>query len=243
MNELLQKNLKELNKRDPELASRLEKWSVSPAVRIVNSQKGLPVIKAGNITLHSLVDPEREAKEWMGRAEVREVLKGQQAVGVLGFGTGYHIKALLQIEGLSLTIFEPSLDIVRLALEVMDFSASLPRLSWVVDIERTSGIRRLSILRHQPSLRFHKTSYPLWLEIFNPSETMGDLKRAFSKDAAISDFLAHFPPDAPADLGVLTEKIRQGTGPISEWQTMFLLMEEFQKEGSKGARGQGAKGK
>lgn len=229
MNELLQKNLKELNKKDSELASRLEKWSISPAVWIVNSQRGLPVIKAGNITLHSLVDPEREAKEWMGRAEVREVLKGQQPVGVLGFGTGYHIKALLQTEGLSFTVFEPSLDILRLALEVMDFSASLPRLSWVVDIERTSGIRHLSILRHQPSLRFYKTLDPLWSEIFSPSETMGDLKRAFAYDVAISDFLEHFPPDAPADLGILAEKIRQGTGPISDWQTMFLLMEELGK--------------
>ncbi len=229
MNGYLQKNLKELNKKDSELASRLEKWSISPAVRIVNSQKGLPVIKAGNITLHSLVDPEREAKEWMGRAEVREVLKGQQPVGVLGFGTGYQIKALLQTEGLSFTVFEPSLDILRLALEVMDFSASLPRLSWVVDIERTSGIRHLSILRHQPSLRFYKTFYPPWLEIFSPSETMGDLKRAFANDVAISDFLEHFPPNAQADLGILAEKIRQGTGPLSECQTMFLLVEELGK--------------
>jgi hypothetical protein len=243
MGNWLEKNLEMMKKGNPELSSRMEGWKVSSTFEVVYARNGLPVTRAGNITFHSLVDPEKEARAWVEKEVVREKIHRSKRIAVLGFGTGYHVRALLHATDGSIRVLEPSMDILRLAFEAVDLSALLPRISWAVGLEEMSPEDSVPLLQHRPSMRFYKTHFPQWVEKMVRRETMEDLKVAFRHDEAIFRFLDGFPPNDPADLKLINSRIREGRKPLPPWQTMFLLIEEFETQGFNRLRVLGSKGK
>jgi hypothetical protein len=227
----LQNSIDELSKKDSDLALRLQNTNPSADIGIVFSRTGLPVIKIGQVTFHSMMDPEKEARDWAGRMEVSPPFQKDNRVAVFGFGMGYHVKALLDRGCPSVTVLEPRLDILRVALEWGDFSEYINRITWVVDLQNLPSGKFPALLRHQPSARIYRNIFPLWEERLTTGdghkETMGDLLEAFKDHREITEFIRAFPPDEPANLERLAERIVRDHSPLRDWQIVFLLMKEF----------------
>ena len=228
----LSKNLEKLLRKNPDLAMRLRNAHPPPEIRVISSRTGLPVIKIGKATFHSMTDPEKEARDWAGRVTVSPSFQEDDRVAVFGFGMGYHVKALLDRGCPSLTVLEPRLDILRVALEWRDFSEYINRITWVVDFQNLPRREFSIFLRHQPSARFYRDIFPSWEERLTTGaghkETMGDLLESFKDHREIREFLKAFPPHDPANLDRLAERIVRNQGPLRDWQIIFLLMKEFQ---------------
>ena len=224
----LRQNLERLLRENPDLANRLKNTHPRPEVQVVFFRTGLPVIKIGHITFHSMMDPEKEARDWAGRAEIFQPFP---EVAVFGFGMGYHVKALLDRGYPSVTVLEPRLDVLRVALEWVDFSEYMNRITWIVDLQNLPSGKFPILLRHQPSTHVYRNIFPLWEKRLATGdghrETMGDLLEAFKDHREISEFLKVFPPDEPANLDRLAERIVGGQSPVKDWQIVFLLMKEF----------------
>jgi hypothetical protein len=235
MESFLQKNLEELKKRDPDLAARLEKTNPSGDLQVLFSRDGLPVTRNGHTTLHSLRDPVKDGRDWANRQRIPDNHSGKKRIAVFGLGTGYHIKALLDRGCTLITVLEPRLDVIRLALEWVDFSAYLQGIDWVVDIEKIPDLKEFVYYLHQPSARSYKDLFPLWTREFprtgDAPETIADLKKAFEGNKAINAFLDTFPADEPLNLNALVERILKTHGPVEDWQVIFLLIHEFGKRG------------
>jgi hypothetical protein len=228
----LRQNLNTLSKENPDLAIRLENTRPAAEIQVIFSRRGLPVLKIGQITFHSLMDPEKEARDWAGRAEISPPLQEDNRVAVFGFSMGYHVKALLDRGCSSLTVIEPRLDVLRAALEWVDFSEYMNRITWIVDFQNLPSGKISTILRHQPSTRFYRDIFPLWEKKLTTGaghkETMGDLLESFRDHREICEFLKAFPPEEPANLDRLAERIVRDQSPLRDWQIVFLLMKEFQ---------------
>ena len=226
-------NLEKLSKGYPDLAIRLRNTPPPAEIQVIFCKTGLPVIKIGQVTFHSMMDPEKEARDWAGRVEGSPPFQEDNRVAVFGFGMGYHVKALLDRGCPSVTVLEPRLDILRVALEWGDFSEYMNRITWVVDLQNLPSGKFSILLRHQPSARFYRNIFPLWEERLitgdGHKETMGDLLESFRDHREITEFLKVFPPDDPANLDRLAERIVRDHGPVRDWQIVFLLMKEFRE--------------
>jgi hypothetical protein len=96
---ILNRNLLALSTRHGDLSARLSRTSPSPEVFFKTAKNGSPVPlvrrEGRDFPLHSLFDPEKEA---------RKFASGFQSSGyiiVLGFGCGYHIESFLNQENLN----------------------------------------------------------------------------------------------------------------------------------------------
>jgi len=229
---LLRQNLEKLSKENPDLAIRLKNTQPPPEIQVIFCRTGLPVIKIGQVTFHSMMDPEKEARDWAGRMEVSPPFQKDNRVAVFGFGMGYHVKALLDRGCPSVTVLEPHLDVLRVALEWVDFSEYMNRITWVVDLQNLPSGKFPALLRHQPSTRIYRNIFPLWEERLTTGdghkETMGDLLESFKNHREITEFLKVFRPDEPVNLDRLAERIVRDHSPLRDWQIVFLLMKEFQ---------------
>jgi hypothetical protein len=56
---------------------------------------------------------------------------------------------------------------------------------------------------------------------------MGGLLESFKDHREITEFLKLLPPDEPANLDRLAERIVRDHSPLRDWQIVFLLMKEF----------------
>ena len=59
--QIFEKNIEVMKNNDPLLASAVMEVSVSDDLKLHVSKTGKPSMKVGDITLHSLYDPEKEA--------------------------------------------------------------------------------------------------------------------------------------------------------------------------------------
>ncbi len=239
----LKKNLGELAKKDPDLARKLETTIPGQDIQIIFSRGGLPVIKIGHITFHSLVDPEKEARDWAKRIGIPQNGDDQKNIGVFGFGTGYHVKAFLNSWSSSVTILEPRLDVLRVAFEAADFSADLGRLIWVVDYETLLKTNISVLLRHQPSVRLHLDLFRIWeKEISQESryrETAADLAEAFKDHEEVRSFFEDLPAQEVVQLEKFVDQFPRNPEGLKDWQIIFYLMREFKNKDGSTPRGAG----
>jgi len=151
------RNLLALRALDPILADAISASKVSSDIHVLATKKGIPSLKVGAITIHSLHDPEREAEEWV-RYHLEDIEKASSIV-VLGFGLGYHLFALSKVTDKDIIVFEPRLDILKTALEHLDLVPLLARIKIISD-RRISGIGRgFIVLEHRPSIKLDPQGY------------------------------------------------------------------------------------
>lgn len=227
---IFRNNLKLLSKHNPHLARQLEDVIPTNDIQVVVAKSGLPVLKH-HVALHSLIDPEREARKWANRSDISAVIKDRKKIAVFGFGAGYHIKALLELDCPSIVVIEPEPAILSVAFEWIDFSAYLGKITLVLGTDEISDFGNLCLIPHQPTMRLHKDVYLLWKERIKsaqqPRETVADLLAAYEGHEDIVAFLRNFDPDEVADIDKLVEKIPRGEGPLKDWQTILFLMKEL----------------
>jgi len=236
--EFFQKNLEVVSRNTPHIARQIEEIIPSKEMQVVMAKSGLPVLK-NHIALHSLIDPEKEARNWAHRLEISEAVKNHKKIAVFGFGMGYHIKALLDLSCSSVIVIEPDPAVLRVAFEWIDFSDCMERLTLVLGREEISDLTDLHLVPHQPTVRLHKDVYSLWKERIEsaqqPRETIADMVEAFRDNEEIIEFLKTFPPDEEADIDKLVEKILRGRALMKDWQIVFFLMKELRERSRRNA--------
>jgi spore maturation protein CgeB len=154
------RNYATLAQQAPDLAEQLHTASPSADVETCQSRTGTPVFRAGDVTLHSLYNPQAEASQWAAR--LPEVVR---PCVVLGFGNGYHLEGL---HTEPVIVVEPDLGLLRKSFEVRDLSAVLPRVKLlcpttveqaVEQIVQCCPTQEFTFLIHQPSLRMNPTFF------------------------------------------------------------------------------------
>lgn len=150
------KNIAALKKRNPDLAEVIEATKKGEDLQVVQAKSGKPSLRAGDIILHSVYDPVREAQTWIEHH--REKLDRNSSFVVLGFAMGYHLVTLLQYlqsqyqNEFSVYVFEPRADILKTAFEHVDLSFALPSIHFISEHEIPRLENKFVILEHKPSI-------------------------------------------------------------------------------------------
>jgi spore maturation protein CgeB len=139
-----------LAQRAPDLACRVRSAVTSKAVEVLQSRTELPVFRVGDITLHSLYNPQAEALQWAAMLPDRP-----RPCVVLGFGNGYHLERL---NAQPLIVIEPNVGLLRKACEVRDLTAILRRVELLCPSTPEQGMEEL--LRRFPTLDFDVLTHP-----------------------------------------------------------------------------------
>jgi len=154
---LLQKNLREIGKRYPDIARALLHVEIPAEYSVVPAKSGSPVLQIGTITFHSLYDPVKEANNFVDAHVDKQKLEEKSPIVVFGLGLGYHIAAMLEkCQGHSITVIEPRIEILRTAAEHVDLSVMMHRINLYIgsDVVPPESKNRLCI--HQPSAKYNR---------------------------------------------------------------------------------------
>jgi hypothetical protein len=172
-NEILERNLAVLRRRDPDLAERIE--SADPAVMDWTASKAGPLTASIEhngrpLWLASRYDPIKDASKLIGDIEHEKAA----CVAVLGMGLGYHVAALARDMGPKgvLIVFEPDTGVWRAVLEKIDHRGWLARGELVLadnQTDRAALLNRIEkhaatvtqgthLLTHPPCRQRHERS-------------------------------------------------------------------------------------
>ncbi|HRQ75398.1 MAG TPA: DUF115 domain-containing protein [Phycisphaerales bacterium] len=119
----LASNLAAIEKRDPELARRLRDTPPRDDVEFIETPQGALAALVDGRQLCSRHKPLDEAASIVNKVDIIE----HAVMVVLGFGVGWHVKALaqrMQTSGV-IVVFEPDLGLLRAVLERIDHSSWL----------------------------------------------------------------------------------------------------------------------
>ncbi|MDX2016299.1 MAG: 6-hydroxymethylpterin diphosphokinase MptE-like protein [Planctomycetota bacterium] len=134
--EAWQRNIAVLRVLQPELAAALEATPARADVRFLDTDEGVPTALEGEPG-RQLASRRRPLEEAKRLAETIDT-KASAAMVVLGFGLGYHVRAIqerMKHSG-AVIVFEPDLGLLRAVLERLDHSAWLST-GRVVVVSRT----------------------------------------------------------------------------------------------------------
>lgn len=123
---MFEKNIKELEKKNPELAKKIKEYPYSKVktIEVYESESKNLIISYKGVLLHSSEDPLREAKSVWHKAMKNE-FKPTDIQLIYGIGLGYLFKRAYVNSKSRILLFEPFLDILRFVFENVDFSAEL----------------------------------------------------------------------------------------------------------------------
>lgn len=86
-------------------------------IEIDSSRTGLPILKSGGKHLNSTYDPIREAQSWLVGL-LPHIVSLDQII-VLGFGSAYHLMALLKVAALAnITVIEKDAELVQESIDL-----------------------------------------------------------------------------------------------------------------------------
>ncbi|RJQ13674.1 MAG: hypothetical protein C4560_13840 [Nitrospiraceae bacterium] len=148
-----EKNISALRTVNPELAEAIINHNKEVSAEVVRTKTGMPSVKVGNISLHSLYDPIREARDWVRHHE--KEIEGAESICVLGFGLGYHVLELFKNTEAKIIVFEPGLDILKTALGLFCLTSILSEIKIVTD-GRVPSFNNTAILEHKPSVNLSR---------------------------------------------------------------------------------------
>lgn len=137
MNETLQKNLQALSIKNLALAQKLLNYQPS-GLKFDQAQSGDYNLVINGVPIHDTKDPQQEAKLIFGEEEEDEKCLRL----VFGLGLGYLFKRTYISSKSTIIVFEPSLDILKTTLEVVDFSPEIsdPRVFVITELEEIRPI-------------------------------------------------------------------------------------------------------
>ena len=164
-------NLNTLRIRNPELAEKLLTVQVPSYFDVVYSKSGHPVLKALNLTFHSLYDPVKEGRSFVESHLERMPLKPIQMITLFGLGFAYHIFALLE-KNITAQIIEPRIEVLRLAMEHVDLKEIIEKMPILTGSDDDFPLcSSTELWAHQPSVKYNRATFER-------------LKRATSNDSS-----------------------------------------------------------
>jgi len=152
-------NLKALQQYQSELAEKVEACEVSINYKVINSKSGLPILKEGNVSFHSIYDPVKEGDKFVEVNIKSSDIDDRSKILIYGIGFGYHITAALQ-KNISLDIFEPKIEIIKIAMSYVDIRELFKRTRIITGIDELICSRGKFVLwTHQPSVKNNIGTY------------------------------------------------------------------------------------
>jgi len=121
---ILEANLENIRRYNPVLADKILRHKLENNVKLelVQSNSGDLNLAYNNILIHDFDDPQKEAMTVFNRLENTS----EYSISIIiGLGLGYLFKRVYLSSKGKMIVFEPSLDILRFTLEVVDFSTEL----------------------------------------------------------------------------------------------------------------------
>jgi len=121
--EILENNLKLLSRKNPNLADKIAGCSEIKSDFILDEAlSGDANLKKNSCFLHDNLDPEQEAINLLNKIENK---KSNSFNFIYGMGLGYVLKRLNKsIKGF-IIVYEPDIEVLRIAFELVDFSEEL----------------------------------------------------------------------------------------------------------------------
>tara|TARA_B100000315_G_scaffold255670_1_gene299640 strand:+ start:8220 stop:10028 length:1809 start_codon:yes stop_codon:yes gene_type:complete len=156
-----EENINELRKCDPFLAAKIDSVKESGQLKVETSKTGKPTLKINDKYLHSKYDPLKEGEGWAQTFDIPKDI----SICVFGFGMGYHVRALLNRIEDPIYVVEPSLEILKCALEHLDLTEIIPKINWIVAKDISIVVREYSHLKFQ--LLSHSPSVNLLPDYYN----------------------------------------------------------------------------
>ncbi len=144
----------------PRLWEIYENSPTAAEVAPIEAKNSAPVFKYKNAAFHGIYKPEEEAARMAAC-----VPPESKNIWVFGLGYGHHLRGLLDRDA-EVTVYEPSPEIFRSAVEVADLTAILDKCRIVVGDELAAEIGRASfkgarLYPHRPYLRFFEAEWNL----------------------------------------------------------------------------------
>ncbi len=161
-NTIFKRNIAIMMNNNAALASAVMEAGCSDDLKLHVSKAGKPSMKIGNVTMHSLYDPEKEAADWVEYQ--REKVEMGSAVVILGFGLGYHVLRLCELDicrisGMEIIVFEPRIDVLKTALENVDLTHVLSKIKLVTGDSIPALPKGFIIVEHSPSVTVNKSYF------------------------------------------------------------------------------------
>ena len=151
-NPVLDKNLECIEKYNPQLKEKLLNLPyLTNQIDLIETELQEPNLSYNGLPLHDPKGAEAEAKELFGRAE--DELNCINVI--LGMGLGHLFKEFAENTQGSVVIYEPNLEILRVTLELVDFSKELSQ----VNVKIASNIQELkqtieSVYKYKSEVNF-----------------------------------------------------------------------------------------
>ncbi|GMT48350.1 MAG: hypothetical protein IEMM0007_1916 [bacterium] len=146
-------NIEALRIINSELAEVIVRTRRDDDLHILTTRSGMPSVKAGNVTLHSLYNPLKEAESWV--EHYREKIEKASLICVFGFGLGYHIQELCKTTDVDVVVFVPGVDILKTAFELMDLTPVISRIRFITGDEIPRLKKGFVVLEHKPSVNLN----------------------------------------------------------------------------------------
>jgi len=127
----LERNLRQLREKFPEVFSLVNDSAQKSAAEVKDTEEG-PVIYLKNSCLDHPQKPLAAANAWAKKLLAEPRMQEAQAISVYGFGAGYHMEALAEVTQKKLGVIEPSLDAFQAALSARDLTSIFGRISTLV---------------------------------------------------------------------------------------------------------------
>lgn len=155
-----EKNLAFLGKLRPDLLELYESGG-NDGVETVTSKSSLPVFRYRGTAFHSLYKPEEEAARFVNT--LKKFSSDVEKAWVFGMGYAHHLRSLMD-NGVELTVFEPSEEIFRSAVDNADIADVIERCrivvgSGFVEAIRNADLKNGCLLIHRPYLRFFESEF------------------------------------------------------------------------------------
>ncbi|MBI3581274.1 MAG: glycosyltransferase [Nitrospinae bacterium] len=155
-----EKNERLIRECYPRLWEIYENSPPAADVEPTEAKTSAPVFKYKNAAFHGIYRPEEEAARLAAR-----VPPEAKNIWVFGLGYGHHLRGLLDREA-DVTVYEPSPEIFKSAVEVADLTAILDKCRIVVGDEIAAEIGRASfkgarLYPHGPYPRFFEAEWNL----------------------------------------------------------------------------------
>lgn len=127
---IIEKNLEALTKSNPNLVVKIIDHKVTSNVEFKEAKSKDLVLSVNGYDLDNLNNPQEDSLNIFNNVKLEN--SSDNIIIILGLGTGYLFKRFTVSSNSKLIVFEPSLSVIRIVLESIDFSNELSNPNYTI---------------------------------------------------------------------------------------------------------------